>query len=73
MTFPSCPQMARLGRLLVDTYRSYEDHSDSLHALQTLVDVRLHIITHRSRCAACLEQQQLKTQVSLPYSSPVVN
>jgi hypothetical protein len=73
MTFPSCPQMARLGRLLVDAYRSYEDHPHSPHALQALVDVRLHIITHRSCCAACREQQQLKTQVPLRNSSPVVN
>jgi hypothetical protein len=73
MTSPSCPQMARLGRLLVDAYRSYEDHPDSLPALQMLVEVRLHIVTHRSRCAACLDQQQLKTQLSRGSGSPVVN
>ena len=53
MTLPSCPTMTRLGRLLVDANRRYDDHPQSFQAKHHLDDVRQQISAHRESCKVC--------------------
>ena len=53
MTLPSCPKMIRLGRLLVDAHRRYDDHPQSFDAKHHLDDVRQQISAHREWCKVC--------------------
>jgi hypothetical protein len=62
-TTPSCPQMMRLGRNLVDAYRRY----DSIHAIKAKMDldqVHNQMMSHRRTCEICQEMAKKQTDPS---------
>lgn len=53
MTILSCPKMLRLGRLLVDAYRQYDDTAQANGPQADVRRVREQIATHRRSCQIC--------------------
>lgn len=53
MTLLSCPQMLRLGRLLVDAYRRYDDTAQASGVEGDIYRVHEQIATHRRSCEMC--------------------
>lgn len=64
MKLPSCPQMTRLGRLLVDAYRRFDDRRDIDHARHDIDRVRREIAAHRKSCNICIQALRQKTSTA---------
>ena len=71
MTLPSCPKMIRLGRLLVDAHRRYDDHPQSFQARHHLDDVRQQITAHRKSCRICMAGAEVRDSILTSYAGQI--